>query len=137
MEVQENQLSVVTAFIIDVFATLLCQLSYIVMKFAHIDADKRQKSAFLSCKWLLGVVCLIGGSVIHIVVMPFCPLVLLASNSATAIVMSAALSVWFLDEKIVWGYDLVAFLLISSGTTAMVVLSKENEAVLTTEMIIG
>ena len=127
MEMQANQMSVVTAFIIDVGATLLCQLSYILMKFAHIDAEKSQRKAFLSCKWILGVLCLIGGGVIHIVVMPFCPLVLLATNSATAIVMSAILSVWFLGESIVWKYDLPAFVLISGGTTAMVMLSKETE----------
>ena len=127
MEMQANQMSVVTAFIIDVGATLLCQMSYILMKFAHIDAEKSQKAAFLTCKWILGVLCLIGGGVIHIVVMPFCPLVLLATNSATAIVMSAILSVWFLDESLVWRYDLPAFALISGGTTAMVMLSKETE----------
>ena len=128
MEIQANkQMSVVTAFSIDVGATLLCQLSYIMMKFAHIDAEKSQRTAFLSCKWLAAVFCLIGGGVIHIVVMPFCPLVLLATNSATAIVMSAILSVWFLNERIVWGYDLLAFFLISGGTTAMVMLSKETE----------
>ena len=127
MEMQANQMSVVTAFIIDVGATLLCQLSYILMKFAHIDAEKSQRTAFLTCKWILGVLCLIGGGVIHIVVMPFCPLVLLATNSATAIVMSAILSVWFLGESIVWRYDMPAFVLISGGTTAMVMLSKETE----------
>ena len=129
-------MSVVTAFTIDVGATLLCQLSYIMMKFAHNDAEKTKKTAFLSCKWILAVLCLIIGGVIHIVVMPFCPLVLLATNSATAIVMSAILSVWFLNERIVWSYDLLAFFLISGGTIAMVMLSKSKETVLTTEIII-
>ena len=136
MEMQAKQMSVVTAFTIDVGATLLCQISYIMMKFAHIDAEKTQKTAILSCKWILAVFCLLIGSVIHIVVMPFCPLILLATNSATAIVMSAILSVWFLDERIVWRYDLLALFLISGGTTAMVILSKENEVQLTTEIII-
>ena len=135
MEMQSSQMSVVTAFCIDVGATLLCQLSYIMMKFAHIDAEKNQKTAILSCKYILALLGLIGGGVIHIVVLPFCPLVLLATNSATAIVMSAMLSVWFLDERIVWRYDLPAFVLISGGTTAMVMLSKENEVQLTTEVI--
>ena len=127
MEVQTKQMSVVTAFSIDIGATLLCQLSFILMKFAHIDAEKSNKTAFLSRKWIIAVLCVIGGGLIHIVVMPFCPLVLLATNSATAIVMSAVLSVWFLNEKIVWGYDLLAFFLISGGTIAMVLLSKETE----------
>lgn len=128
-------MSVCMAFSIDVGATLLCQLSYIMMKFAHIDAEKSQKTAFLSCKWIGAVSCLLGGGIIHIVVMPFCPLVLLATNSATAIIMSAFFSVWFLGEKMIWGYDLLAFFLISGGTTAMVMLSKETETQLTTEVI--
>ena len=105
------------------------------MKFAHIDAEKNQRTAVFSCKYISAILGLVGGGVIHIVVLPFCPLVLLATNSATAIVMSAILSVWFLEESIVWKYDLPAFVLISGGTTAMVMLSKENEVQLTTEVI--
>ena len=34
------QMSVVVAFMIDIGATFLCQVSYVVMKLAHIDSDK-------------------------------------------------------------------------------------------------
>ena len=103
----------------------MSQFSYILMKFAHIDAEKSGKSAYLSCKWISGISSLIIGSVVHFIVMPFCPLVLLATNGATAIVMSALLAVWFLNERIVLAYDLPAFVLISAGTITMVMVSQD------------
>ena len=51
--------------------------------------------------------------------------------------MSAILSVWFLGEKIVWKYDMMAFVMISTGTIAVVLISKETEAELTTEDIVA
>ena len=134
---EQPQLSVAWAFIIDLAATFLSQIAYLVIKFAHIDADKTQKSAVFSCKFLTGLVSLIISGVIHIVMMPFCPLILLAMNSATAILMSATLSILILGERLVWQYDLVAFILISSGCTAIFLLTKESEAQLTSEVIAG
>ena len=111
---------------IDFGATLLSQFSYILMKFAHIDSEKSGKSAYLSCKWISGFGSLIAGSLVHVIVMPYCPLVLLATNGATAIIMSALLAVWFLNERIEIGYDLPAFILISAGTITMIMASKEQ-----------
>ena len=47
-------------------------------------------------------------------------------NGATAIIMSALLAVWFLNERIEIGYDLPAFILISAGTITMIMASKEQ-----------
>ena len=135
--VSSKEMSVVMAFSIDVGATFLCQVSYVVMKLAHVDADKYHKTAYCSWKFSVGLICLLLGGIIHLVVLPFLPLVLVATNSATAIVMSAILSVQCLQERMVWAYDLSAFFLISGGTTAMVLLSRETEAKLTTEIIAG
>lgn len=137
VEVQQKEvLSVPVAFGIDVIATLMCQASYLLMKFAHVDAEKIPgRSPLCSLKWILGLSCLLGGSFIHVVLLPFCPLVLLATNSATAIVMSAMMAVYFLEERIVWRYDLSAFILISIGTTVICLLSKESERQLTTDII--
>ena len=117
---------------IDVVATLLSQCSYILMKFAHIDSEKSGKSAFLSCKWISGISSLVVGSLLHVVVMPYCPLVLLATNGAIAIIMSALLAVWFLNERIVPAYDLPAFILISAGTITMVMVSQDQQTEVTT-----
>ena len=40
--ISSKEMSVVIAFLIDVGATFLCQVSYVVMKLAHVDADKYQ-----------------------------------------------------------------------------------------------
>ena len=93
------------------------------MKFAHVDAEKSKKSAICSCKYIAGFICLVVGSIIHVAVLPFCPLVLLAMNSATAIVISAILAIAFLGERLVWQYDSVAFVLIGGGCTGIVLLS--------------
>lgn len=135
-EEDQKQMSVVLAFTIDVFATFLTQCSYLLMKQAHVDNDSNQeKSAFTNMKMYIGLFLIIFGGIIHILMMPFCPLVLLATNSALAILISALLAVYFLNEKLAWAYDCSAFALISGGTIAMVMLSKETERQLTTEII--
>ena len=98
------------------------------MKFAHVEAEKNpEKNPLTNVKWLSGLACLVIGSIVHVVLIPFCPLVLLATNSASAIVMSAMMAIYFLDERIVWRYDLAAFTLIAIGTTVICLLSKESE----------
>ena len=79
------------------------------------------------------MICLVIGNIIHVVVLPFCPVILLAINSSTAIVITALLAIIFLKEKIVWQYDCVAFLLISGGCTGIVLLSQSMESTMTSE----
>ena len=57
--------------------------------------------------------------------MPFADLVLLASNSATAIVTSAIFSICLLGEKFMWKYDLTALFLIILGNTLTIVQSNK------------
>ena len=78
------------------------------------------------------MVCLIFGNLIHVVVLPFCPIVLLSINSSTAIVMTAMLALIFLNEKLVMPYDLLAFLFISIGCTGIVLMSRSKENEMTT-----
>ena len=60
-----------------------------------------------------------------LVVLPFADLVLLASNSATAIVTSACFSICLLGEKFMWKYDLTALFLIILGNTLTIVQSNK------------
>ena len=131
MDEESKPLSVLVAFLIDLFATFLCQASYLFMKFAHLKAEATKKSAVCSCKYMAGLLSLVVGSLIHIAVLPFCPLVLIAMNSATAIIISALLAIAFLDEKLVWHQDSVAFILIVGGCTGIILLSKSQVTVLT------
>jgi len=105
------------------------------MKFAHIEADKSEKSAFISCKFAGAIALLVSSSIIHVVMLPFLPLILMAMNSATAIIIGAMLAVIFLKEQILWCYDMTAFFLISAGCTGIVLLSKSSEIAMTTEIV--
>ena len=117
----------------DLFGTFLCQASYLLMKFAHLDNDSGRNSSVCSFKYAAGMTCLVIGNIIHVVVLPFCPVILLAINSSTAIVMTAVLAIVLLKERIIWRYDGVAFLLISGGCTGIVLLSQDKESERTTE----
>ena len=124
MASNEFAIPVIFAFLGDLFATFLSQVSYLLMKYAHIEAEETQKSAFCSCRFLSALLCMALAQVFHLGSLPYLPLILVAINSATGIVMGAMLAVVFLKEKIVWRYDLVAFILISAGCTGIVLLTK-------------
>ena len=131
----EQSFSVVAAFMIDLFGTFLCQVAFLLMKVSHRNSDKTQQSAVCSCTYFAAMVCLAIGNIIHVVVLPFCPIVLLAMNSSTAIIMTSTMAILFLEEQIVWRYDLMAFLLISIGTTGIVLMSHSTETALSTAEI--
>ena len=131
-----GEIGVIGAFMIDLFGTFLCQASYLLIKFAHLDKDSGHSSSVCSFKYAAGMTCLVIGNIIHVVVLPFCPVILLAINSSTAIVMTAVLAIVFLKERIVWRYDAVAFLLISGGCTGIVLLSQSKESESTTEDVV-
>ena len=58
-------------------------------------------------------------------VLPFADLVLLASNSATAIIASSVIAICVLGEKFIWKYDLTALFLIILGNTLTIVQSNK------------
>ena len=105
------------------------------MKFAHIEADKSEKSAFVSFTFAGAIALLVTSCMIHVAMLPFLPLILMAMNSATAIIIGAMLAVIFLKEQILWCYDMTAFVLISAGCTGIVLLSKSSEIAMTTAIV--
>jgi len=64
-----------------------------------------------------------AGSIIHVLVLPFCDLVVLSTITALGIVNSNFISVIYLKEKVVWKYDGPATFLIISGSILIVSLS--------------
>ena len=58
-------------------------------------------------------------------VLPFADLVLLASNSATAIIASSLIAICVLGEQFIWRYDLSALFLIILGNTLTIVQSNK------------
>ena len=85
--------------------------------------------------WLLGLICVVTGGVLNGLMLPFCDLVLLSTTVGLSIIFSNLLAVRFLGEKLVWKYDLLAFFLVIGGCTAIVLLSKTEEEVLTPDKV--
>ena len=86
---------------------------------------------------MLGFACGVIGGVIHVAILPYCDLVLLSTTSCLSIVFSNILAIKFLNEKLVWKYDLASFLLIVLGCSGIVLLSKADETPQTPEVIKG
>lgn len=59
----------------------------------------------------------------------------LSTNSSIAIVINNVLSVIYLDEKVVWAYDVTAVTLIIVGSLVIVFLSDYSETTYTPEDI--
>ena len=75
--------------------------------------------------------CTFVGSILNLVALPFCGLVLFSTTVGIAIVFNAIIAIWYLGEKLIWKYDLPAFVLVVGGSTAIVLLSEENDATYT------
>ena len=68
----------------------------------------------------MGIMCTVAASCIHVIVLPYLDLTLMACNASVAIICNLILSIRFLGEKLVWKYDLTALVLISTGCTTIV-----------------
>ena len=136
-------ISAVVAYLIDVFGKLLTALSYLLMKLAHHSLESKQNQegvagvkVYCSCLWIIGALCALIGGVLNVLVLPFCDLVLLSTTVGLSIIFSNILAMRFLGEKIVWKYDLIAFLCVAGGCTAIILLSKVDDAKLTKAKVV-
>ena len=69
--------------------------------------------------------------------MPYADLVLVSTNSISAIAYNPLLSIKCLGEKFVCKYDLPAFALMGAGAITIVMLASTTEKVFTAEKILG
>ena len=86
-----------------------------------------KKSPYFTKTYMLGFLLLFIGSAGHVVVMPFCDIVLLSTSTATGIIMSSILAIKYLGEKPVWKYDITSITLIVSGCLTIVCLSNYED----------
>ena len=91
--------------------------------------------AFCTWSWIVGFICVIVGSILNLIALPFCDLVLISTTVGIAILFNNIVAMWWLGEKIVYKYDVPAFILIVAGSTAIVILSVEGEEEYTPEVI--
>ena len=135
-------LSTAVAFSLDVVAKLISAASYVIMKLAHHKLEGKQKEGisntkvYCSATWIIGLICVIAGSALHVITLPFCGLVLLSTTVGLSVVFSNILAMRFLGEKLVWKYDLAAFLLVVGGCTAIVFISVNDDQKLTSKLVV-
>ena len=123
----------IIAYLVDLTGTFLGHVAYILMKKGMIEVENsglngsKKKIPFFTCSWIAGFFVLALGSIIHVVVLPFCDLVVLSTNSSIGILIADVLSVIYLNERVVWAYDITAISLIISGSLTIVLLSNYDE----------
>ena len=78
---------------------------------------------YCSITWVIGFACVILGSILNLVALPFCDLVLFSSTVGIGIVFNNVIAMWWLGEKMIWKYDIIAFVLVVGGSTAVILLS--------------
>ena len=105
--------------------------------FERIDANQERAPYYCNFKWICGLILLLLGGLIQLVVLPFADLVLISTNSITAIAYNTFLSIRCLGEKFVWKYDLPAFVIMGAGAVTIVMLASTTEKVFTAQKILS
>ena len=80
-------------------------------------------NVYCTISWMIGFACVIIGSLLNLVALPFVDLVLISTTVGIAIVFNNLVAMWWLGEKMIWKYDVPAFILVVGGSTAIVLLS--------------
>lgn len=76
------------------------------------------------------------GLLSHLCALPSADLVLLSANTATAILVNGLLAIYFLGEKFIFRYDLVAWFLIIAGNVLILLRSSKVERSYSPEEIV-
>lgn len=131
----------IAAYLGDLMGSFIGEVAYIFMKKAQIKVEKtglngtKKKSPYCTWEWNAGFWLLFLASVIHVVCLPLVDLVVLSTNSSIAIVMNNILSVLYLNEKVVWAYDVTAVSLIILGSLAVIFLTDYSDTTFTVDDI--
>ena len=86
----------------------------------------QQTKAYCQGKWIFGITCVASASIIHVIVLPYLDLTLMACNASTAMIANLVLSRKYLGETFVWKYDCTALVLIAAGCTTIVLNAHTN-----------
>ena len=117
------------AFLCDSVATLLINGSFSIQKLGHRAVEDTQHgnhAHFYSGTWWLGFLIMMCGLTIHLIILPYADLTLLAANAFFAIVGNLLLSIWLFDEKWVWKYDFTAATLIVGGCISIGIICNKD-----------
>ena len=98
---------------------------------------KNKTPVYCNGKWCLGTFLIFAGSLVMAIALPWVDLVLISTNSVSAIAYNTFLSIKCLGEKFISKYDVPAFLFMGTGGVTILMLSSTSEKVFTKEMIFG
>ena len=131
----------VIMFCVDVLASFMVSVAYIAMKKGHMKVENtglngtQRKNPYLTCEWLIGIILMVAGSLLHVVVLPFVDLVVLQAGTSIAILLNTILAVFYLGEVFMPRYDIPAFSMIIGGSIAIVLFSSFEEKTYTPDII--
>ena len=120
-------------YLLAVVGKLFGNLSYLFMKIANhkVEHEKAKGNenvnVYCTISWIVGFACVILGSILNLIALPFCDLVLFSTTVGISIVFNNVIAMWWLGEKLIWKYDAPAFILVVGGSTAIVLLSIEDD----------
>ena len=104
------------------------QTSYEIQNDESVDSDAGQQTkAYCQGKWIFGFTCVASASIIHVIVLPYLDLTLMACNASTAMIANTILSWKFLGEIFIWKYDCTALVLIAAGCITIVLNAHTEE----------
>ena len=142
----------ILGYLVHLSGMVVSKSGLFLQKLCHIDREKRENSpqdsefvrfqpptkkpVYCYCIWHIGFWMLIVGGGMQIAVLPFVSLVLISTNSITAIAFNTFLSVKYLGERMNWKYDLPAFALMGIGGFSIVMLAQTSEETFSREYII-
>ncbi len=93
-----------------------------------VEEDENTASkAYCTWQFILGIMCMTAGTLIHVSVLPFLDLTLIAVNATLGIIISVILSTAVLKEAFIVKYDLAGLLFITAGCT-LIVLNANKES---------
>ena len=98
---------------------------------------QKRKPVFCRCQWIVGFILMTLGGIFQIIALPFCDLVLISTNSITAILFNTFLSIRYLGEKFVPKYDVPSFTLMGAGGLTIVLLASHDDKKFTPREIKG
>ena len=88
----------------------------------------KAKIPFFTPKWIIGLVLLGVGSILHVAALPFASLVVLSTSTASSIIFNNLLAVFYLGENFNWRLDTPAYTLIIGGCLAIVFVTPEDNS---------
>ena len=90
------------------------------------DVENTASKAYCTWQFVVGILCMTAGTLIHVSVLPFLDLTLIAVNATLGIIISVILSICVLKEKFIAKYDLTGLLFISAGCTLIVIYANKE-----------